>query len=315
MRNFNSHKNFRKDQGTRFALIMITTKKEKIMKTLLAIVNDPNQSKEFLRYVAGMAINLSGEVKVLNIHTPPNYPYGMAGSAGVASVQVEGNLKEIVDVTNKNLKKYVDEVSKEISKPVFAGISAEIGTAATVIDELVSSNKADMVILEGQQNDSFWMQTSSNMDVIKTVECPVWIIPKGAIYRPFSEIVYATDYKEEDVTNLKKLINLFTHLMPNITALHITDSVDFEDQVKKAGFVEMLQSKTSYKQLTVKAVYQSKHDELIQLINDLAVKNNADLLVILKENKSFFERIFTSSHTKELLKTTQLPVLIFHEKE
>ena len=90
-----------------------------------------------------------------------------------------------------------------------------------------------MVILEGQQDDSFWMQSSTNMDIIKMVECPVWIIPKGAIYQPFSEIVYATDYKAEDIINLKKLISLFPHLMPNITALHITDSVDFEERVKK----------------------------------------------------------------------------------
>lgn len=285
------------------------------MKTLLAIVNDPNQSKEFLRYVAGMAINLSGKVKVLNVHTPVNYPYGFASTDGIASVQVQRNLKEIVDETNKKLKEYVNEVSKEFPKPVFDGFSAEIGNVVTVVDELVSSNKVDMVILEGQEDDGFWMQTSSNMDVVRTVPCPVWIIPKGAIYRPFFEIVYATDYKEEDVINLKKLIDFFPQLMPNITALHITDSVDFEDQVKKAGFVEMLQSKTSYKQLTVKAVYQSEDDELIPLLNDLAVKNNADLLVILKENKSFFERIFKSSHTKELLKTTQLPVLVFHEEK
>ncbi len=285
------------------------------MKTLLAVVNDPNQSKEFLRFVAGMAIDLTGQVKVLNVHTPPQYPYGLAGSAGVASMQVEGNLKEITDETNMILKRNVDEVSKEIPKPVFSGYSVEIGSAVLVIDELISNNEADMVILEGQQDDSFWVQTSSNIDVIKTVECPVWIIPKGAFYRPFSEIVYATDYKEEDVENLKKLIGLFPHVMPNITALHITDSVDFEDRVKKAGFVEMLQAKTSYKQLTVKAVYQSKDDELIPLLNDLAVNNNADLLVMLKANKSFFERIFTSSHTKELLKTTQLPVLVFHEKK
>ena len=79
--------------------------------------------------------------------------------------------------------------------------------------------------------------------------------------------------------------------------------------------MEMLQSKTSYKQLIVKAVYQSKHDDLIQLLNDFALNNRADLLVMLKENKSFFERIFKSSHTKEILKTTQLPVLVYHEKK
>ena len=64
------------------------------MKTLLAIVNDPKDSKDFLRYVAGMAINLAGKVEVLYIQIPPDYPYGLAASVGIASVQVEGNLKE-----------------------------------------------------------------------------------------------------------------------------------------------------------------------------------------------------------------------------
>jgi hypothetical protein len=35
------------------------------MKTLLAIVNEPKESKGFLLYVAGMAINLSAQVKIL----------------------------------------------------------------------------------------------------------------------------------------------------------------------------------------------------------------------------------------------------------
>ncbi len=37
------------------------------MKTIIAIINEPIKSKEFLRYVAGMAINLSGKVKVLSV--------------------------------------------------------------------------------------------------------------------------------------------------------------------------------------------------------------------------------------------------------
>ncbi len=285
------------------------------MKNIIAIVNEPINSKEFLRYVAEMAINLSGTVKVLSVHTPPNYPYVFAGTEGIASVEVQRNLEEIIEEINVKLKKNVDEINNEISKPVFSGFSAEIGMAVTVIDELVSSINADMVILEGQQNDNFWVQTSTNMDIIKKVECPVFIVPNGALYRPFSEIVYATDYKVEDITNLKKLISFFPQVNSNITAVHITDSIDFEERVKKEGFLEMLQSKTSYKNLSVKVVYQKKDDDLIPLLNDIAVKNNADLLVMLKENKSFFKRIFTSSHTKEILKITQLPVLVYKEKK
>ena len=213
------------------------------------------------------------------------------------------------------MKKYIDEISKEIPSPVFTGFSSEIGMTAIVAEKLVSSKKVDMVLLESRQNDSFWMQTSTNLEVIKILECPVWIIPKKAIYRPFSEIVYATDYNEEDIVNLKELISLFPHLTPNITALHITDSVDFEERVKKEGFNEMLQAKTSYKKLTVKTIYEGKHDEIIHLLNDFALNNKADLLVMLKENKPFLERIFKSSQIEETLKTTHLPVLVYHKNK
>lgn len=152
------------------------------------------------------------------------------------------------------------------------------------------------------------------MDVVEKVKCPVWIIPKGADYKPFTEIVYATDYKKEDIDSLQKLIATFPHYSPNITALHITDSVDFEERVKKAGFVEMLKKQTDYKSLWVRAFYQTKHDDLTELLNEFAIKSKADLLVLLKENKSFFNRIFNTSQTKEILKTAQLPILVYHEK-
>jgi len=284
------------------------------MKTLLAIVNEPKESKEFLRYVAGMAINQTAQIKVLNVHTPVNYSIGMADTSGHASLEMKRSLEKLVEKSTNILKKYVEEISEEISNHVFTDYSSEVGFAAVIAENLVKDNKADMLVMEGKPDDSFWKQSSSVMDVVAEVKCPIWIIPKGTIYKPFTEIVYATDYKKEDISSLKKLINTFPHYTPNITALHITDSIAFEDRVKKAGFVEMLKKQTNYESLWVRAVYQNKHDDLTKLINEYALKSKADLLVLLKENKSFFDRIFNTSHTKEILKTAQLPILVYHEK-
>lgn len=284
------------------------------MKTLLAIVNEPKESKGFLLYVAGMAINLSAQVKILNVYTPVKYPMGITDNSGLGTLEMQRNQENLIDESEKILKKYSAEITEKIANHVFVDVLSSKGFAAEKADDLVSNNKADMLVLEGQQDDGFWLQTSSNMDIIEKVNCPVWIIPKGAVYKPFTDVVYATDYKREDIASLKKLINTFPHYSPNITALHITDSNDFDERIKKEGFIEMLQKQTAYKQLSVKAVYQSKHDDLTELINEVALKNNADLLVLLKENKSFFKRIFNTSQTKELLKITVLPVLIYHEK-
>jgi nucleotide-binding universal stress UspA family protein len=285
------------------------------MKTLLAIINEPRESKEFLRYVAGMANDLQGLVKVLYVQAPTNYPLGFTASTELPSLEAQGRMEMLAKESHDLIQKHMKDIVVELSNNNFAGSSSEIGSADVIVDELVSQNKVDMVVLEGQQDESFWTQSSSNMDVIQKVTCPVWIIPKGAVYAPFREIVYATDYKKEDITNLKRLIAMMPNLTPHITALHITDSVDFEAEVRKSGFVERLREQTSYPQLDVKALYQAGHDDLIELINDYSVKNGANLIVVLKENESFFERIFKPSHTKKILKSTDLPVLVYHERK
>lgn len=284
------------------------------MKTLLAIVNTPKESKEFLNYVAGMAMDLSAQVKVLSAQAPVTPPMGMADTTGFGTLGLQRNQEKLLEESKEILNKYVDAINKKMSNRLFVEVASEIGFAVNTADELISNDKVHMIVLEGQPDKGFWSQTSTNMDIVKSVNCPVWIIPKDAVYKPFTEIVYATDYKREDIISLKKLIKTFPHYSPNITALHITDSIDFEERVKKAGFVEMLQKQTAYKTLWVKAVYQSKHDDLTELLSEFAVKSKADLLVLLKENKSFFQNIFNPSRTKEILKNTMLPVLIYHEK-
>ena len=284
------------------------------MKTLLAIVNEPKESKRFLFYVAGLAVNLSAQVKILTVHTPAKYPMGMTDNSGLGTLEMKRNQDIIIDESEKILKKYAGEITEKIANHIFVEVISYTGFAAEKAEDLVSNNIVDMLVLEGQQDDGFWLQTSSNMDIVEKVNCPIWIIPKGEIYKPFTDIVYATDYKKEDIASLNKLIKTFPHYTPNITALHITDSIDFDERIKKEGFIEMLQKQTAYNQLSVKAIYQSKHDDLPELINEFAIKSEADLLVLLKENKSFFKRIFNTSQTKELLKITVLPVLVYHEK-
>jgi nucleotide-binding universal stress UspA family protein len=57
-----------------------------------------------------------------------------------------------------------------------------------------------------------------------------------------------------------------------------------------------------------------KNQDITEILNKEAAEINADLIVVLQENKNFLERIFEGSFTKELINQTQIPVLVFHEK-
>jgi len=50
-----------------------------------------------------------------------------------------------------------------------------------------------------------------------------------------------------------------------------------------------------------------------EFLNDFALENNADLIVLLKKNKNYLEKLFGSSFTKNVIRKTKIPVLIFKE--
>jgi len=284
------------------------------MKTLLAIINEPKDSKDFIQSVAEMGIALNTNVHLLYAESTVNYPMGITGSSGVAVAQAQQSTVAHVGTVKKILAKHVEDVKSKLSSDIFIDFSANLGETYQIVRDLVSENKVHMVILEEEKVESFWTHSLDNLNIIENLDCPVWIVPPSWYFKPFAEIIYATDYKEEDITGLKRLIELVRSFSPGINALHITNSVDFEEKVKKAGFLEVLKSQVTYNQLTVRALSDNSNSDVTELLNGYAKLVKADLIVVTKENKNFFERIFKTDPAMKIIKSTSLPVLVYHEK-
>jgi nucleotide-binding universal stress UspA family protein len=285
------------------------------MKKLLAIIDDPNNSKELIKYAANLANDLKTDLHLLHVQNPEAYPLASPEAASTMTVQIQKGLEELADKAKNTLDKNADEVKTELSLNVSIDSSSEIGITKFIVENLVSENIVHMVILDSKEDVSFWEQNSNNMDIIYDIDCPVWVVPFGATYQPYEKIVYATNYKEEDITTLKKLLKLTENFKPEIVALHITDTTDFEEKVKTSGFTETVQSKTGYDKISVKALLERENDEVAQLINDYSKDIDSNLVVVLKENRHFLARLFKPSATKKLIKEAKLPVLVFHEKD
>lgn len=285
------------------------------MKTLLVILNDPQRSKTFMRYSLEMANDFDASLHYLYVQNNDAYPLGVDGATGIASVEVIKTLEEKA----YRVRKWVTQFIREIDDPVLRDLpfefSSRIGSRKTFIDEIVADGKADMIVLENPEDHNFWFEGSSNMEIIKDAGVPVWIIPSNARYETFHKIIYATDFNQEDPDTIRRLIHINQFSSPDITALHVTDSLDFDEKIKEAGFLDTLKEKTHYKKLSVQSIREEGHDELPDKINAYAHLVRADLIVVLRENRNFLERIFRASDTKKIVKEAELPVLVYHEKE
>lgn len=153
------------------------------------------------------------------------------------------------------------------------------------------------------------------MDVVSKVSCPVFIIPPDAKYQPLEKIIYATDYNKEDITTLKSISKLLKSFEPEILALHISNDNEFKEILKSEGFAGMLNKNTGNNKVSVKIIADEDGKDAVESLVNEAEKAKANLIVVLKENRNFFERLFKSSFTSELVEKAQMPIMVFHKKK
>jgi nucleotide-binding universal stress UspA family protein len=289
------------------------------MRTLLALISDRLHSEKFIRYTVGMATDLKYNLHLFYIPNPARYMLSSGTVSGTShplgyNLDVTGLEKERQEAL-KSIKENLANINDGLYEQINIEISAEAGTADMIINHLISDEKVDMVVLEGDEESDFMRLDTSGMGIINKINCPGWIIPFGSIYTQFKKIIYATDYNEADIQTLNRLIELTKDFSPEITALHITGSKDFEEKTMQLGFEEMLTMETNFDNISFKSIIDRGDKSFGEYINDTAVDIQADLIVLLKENKRFIEKIFKASSTAKIIKKARLPLLVFHENE
>lgn len=285
------------------------------MKTILILTDSIEESKEFMSYGVNLAKHLKRNVMFLHMFSFGNIPVSTHSYAETVIHLRETTYKSQIDNAENEFNTIIGELNSSIANPPEMEYKIETGAPHDVINELLADGKVDMVLLEeygkGKSSD---LIRESNIEIIRNTHCPVWIIPEGTSYKPFNNIVFATDYHEEDIPALKKLAEIATIFGAKIIALHITENIDFEERIRSAGYSDILEEKTGYGKIEMKLVAEEKGAGVAENILKFASESEADLIVLMKEDKSFMERIFTPSTTQRLTKHARLPMLVYHEK-
>lgn len=284
------------------------------MRTLLGYIRNPSEAQSIITYLLALSKDLNTNLHLLYLENPANHPMGSPELTGVAVANLQQSLEARIEKGKQTLQVLVDQMMPQIEGKVVVDITTAIGNEVATVGEMLDSGKVQMMALENSGADGLWWKDSLVNTMVRNLECPLWVIPQNPEYHPFRNIIYATDYHEEDISTLQKLIDLTHPLSPKILALHINDNADFEVRVKTAGFQKMLETKTAYNNISAKALIEKNGEDLVQLIHSYAAMNRADLIVVLKENRNFLDRIFNPSSSEKILKAANSPVLVYHAR-
>jgi nucleotide-binding universal stress UspA family protein len=155
---------------------------------------------------------------------------------------------------------------------------------------------------------------SFTADVVEKVDCPVLVIPESATFHVPHRIMYATDFQFNDFSCLNQVSEIARVFDAEIIVSHI--SADLTKQQEEEDlmdwFMEIAETNISYPKLLYKT-YTGENvlEKLNKAIDELGV----EILCMSTVKRTFLERIFKSSLTKEMVYQTHHPLLVFHIQE
>jgi nucleotide-binding universal stress UspA family protein len=190
----------------------------------------------------------------------------------------------------------------------------EEGDAVEIISNTVKEKNVDLIVMgsKGASGLAGVIFGGVATSVIEKASCPVMAIPEStSLTKPIKKITYATDYQKNDTRIIAKIIELAEPIRAQVNIIHISkDGISSDEESKlMSQFMKKVNDVISYNNLSFQMLHgQDVEEQLEKYIAD----NSTDVLILSTHHRSFFDRLFENSITKDLTLKATIPLVAFH---
>ncbi|MFD2526715.1 universal stress protein [Flavihumibacter stibioxidans] len=204
-------------------------------------------------------------------------------------------------------------IGKEHGIPVKTMVIVEnLGKA---IRQATEEEKFDLIIMgtmgAGESRNRFW-STKTGAEIGKT-EIPVFVIPREYKWKKPAHILFATNHFEEEPTILDPIFSMAALFGARVQVAIFTDEDDdsphvFLDHTRTMpNYETALKKKYSEADLTTVQLYGIDFSETMERHID---ENDIDILIMVTYHKTFWNRFFHPSMSRQMSYHTKIPLLV-----
>ncbi|RKD91121.1 universal stress protein [Mangrovibacterium diazotrophicum] len=278
------------------------------MKKILVFAYPFNQIERIVDYSVRFARDLGLPLEFVHVVEEPVIPADpMTSNFNTGGITADTVPNDFVENRSRVLQKVLSIKNASMEIPVSYSFKVVPGSVQILAADISSRNDIEMVLVPNLPDQD---SNQPSIDLIEGTDHPVYAFPLESEYHPIRKIVYASDYNEKDMEVVKHLSNIARKVVASITVFHVNKDDKYEAHLKNDGFREQLEQNPALRGIEVT---ETKSEKIVRGIKDFSKRNYADLVVLLKENKNFIREFFGKSTTKDLVKDSPIPVLIYHE--
>ncbi|MFS4447968.1 universal stress protein [Maribacter sp. 2307UL18-2] len=177
--------------------------------------------------------------------------------------------------------------------------------------QLVENENADLVVMgtKGATGAKEILLGTQTVHLIKKVTCPVIAIPSGFEYETPKEILFPTDYEVDyEKEQLQELLDIAKKHISSIEVMHVSTGNELtEEQVENQQKLNYLLAETAH------LFHDLPSQGIIDAINNFQLKKRMNLLVMIKNKHTFFERLFIEPVIKKIGFHITIPFMVIPE--
>jgi len=277
------------------------------MKTILFPTDFSKNASHAAEYAGMLAKIYDANIVLLNSYFIPLVPENPMSFE--AQSVMESTEKDAI----KDLERFASElISKAHLHPTRVSQKVVYGFPAEKIVEIANEINADMIVMgtKGASNIlNKWLGTNAQK-VMKEAVCPVWIIPSHTYIVHPKKIMYAADFKEDEVTATQRFLDIVKPLEAVNKVIHINDF--FEQNTESVVHEKVVDLRGEFKEENV-LIRNIKREDVIEGLETYIETYKPNVLALAVHEKSFLEKIFDTSVTKHFVQEAQLPILTFRK--
>lgn len=267
------------------------------MKKFLIPIDFSETSLNAARYAIALVEGLA------NSHLIFYHVYSRITLATLSSKD-EGSRQKVSEQALEDIKKELNP-----SGSLFISCIAEEGDFIENLNDYVLGNKVDMIIMgiTGSSRIKQVFMGTNTLNVIRSVNCPVMIIPPDATFHGIKTIVFTSDFKDVARTHpfdsIKKVLTFF-HPVLQILNIDEEHYVELTDEYK----VEKKSMEDNLGEFHPEYAFLRSYD-FMDGINEFVESRNIDAILTLPRKQGLISQLFKTSHTKKLAYHSKIPII------
>ncbi|MDP2524995.1 universal stress protein [Maribacter dokdonensis] len=257
-----------------------------------------------IRYALTLYKDLKCTFFLLNSYMPPVYhtEYLMGSPAQIG-------LGDIVQQNSQdNLEALKNTLEKEFNNPLHTFIThSALNVLSSEITRTVEAEKIDIIVMgtQGASGAKEILLGTNTVHVIKNAKCPVLVIPSGFEYEAPEQILFPNDFEVWlDKNSLAQLLKITHSHISQVNVMHVYtgDELNTTQEKNKEQLAKVLYESGLF--------HEVPSNEVIAAINEFQIKQKINLLVMIQNKHTFFERLFIEPVIKKIGFHVTVPFLV-----